>query len=618
MPTSTSFRVVCLVALPLVLATGAAAAPLDKEGDLRLGLRTYAATRIGTEAHDFIQTEEELGGTFPASPAGNVRQMRGFVEASLDHKLDRLIQKGFGPLSLLRHLPVRVDRVGYHLTFRGEYEGIYDFGPNDFSTADANRALVFPLSGRMPEDAIARQRRDLRNIASHRERLFQAYVEARIGDVHARFGRQILAWGETDGFRVLDNINPLDFSFGGFLLALDERRVPLDMLRLSYYLGRIGSASEVYLEGYVAIDDEVTWNPGIPAGSPWGLPTLGLPNTLVYPVLDEPNANFEDARGGAQLKLNHELPVVGDVTFGLAHFYTYLDLPAAQMQLARGALPGLPAFFPDDDPDGAGFPTDDPDGDGIPDRSVGAIAKLVADPELTQITGLSATFALPLEAAHFVGISSEPIIRLEAAYFHDEPRYRQLDFEPLRVLNSEACRAAKPGEICSGNRRVGDSWNIVVGVDINQYIRWLNPNQSFIFSTQFFYKHLIAAAKRQPLPPARFRDLDGLLDGEIAPVPNYLYTPTLQFDMARNPVDQYLQTFIATTSYMSGQVTPTLILFYDWYGAFLAQPQVTFSRDPVRFTVAYSAIEASKVKGASGISILRDRDNVLFQIEYVL
>src|SRR5205814_526869 len=85
-----------------------------------------------------------------------------------------------------------------------------------------------------------------------------------------------------------------------------------------------------------------------------------------------------------------------------------------------------------------------------------------------------------------------------------------------------------------------------------------------------------------------------------------------------NPVDQYLQTLLVATSYYSGQVTPAIGVFYDWSGAVVAQPQLTLSRDPFRFTLSYSYLAASSLKGASGISLLHDRDNVLFQFEYVL
>ena len=66
-----------------------------------------------------------------------------------------------------------------------------------------------------------------------RNRLFLAYLDFEKGPLFLRLGRQNLAWGETDVFRLLDNINPLDDSFGGFFIALDERRVPLAMVRSS-------------------------------------------------------------------------------------------------------------------------------------------------------------------------------------------------------------------------------------------------------------------------------------------------------------------------------------------------------------------------------------------------
>jgi len=65
-------------------------------------------------------------------------------------------------------------------------------------------------------------------------------------------------------------------------------------------------------------------------------------------------------------------------------------------------------------------------------------------------------------------------------------------------------------------------------------------------------------------------------------------------------------------------VTPSLTLVYDWGGAFVAQPAVTFSRDPFRFNFSYSYLTADHLFGGSGVSLLRDRDNVLFQIEYVI
>ena len=69
-----------------------------------------------------------------------------------------------------------------------------------------------------------------------------------------RFGKQNLAWGETDVFRLLDQINPLDNTFGGPFEDLDDRRIPLWMLRGSYNLGVLGPIDSLTLEGF--------WVPG--------------------------------------------------------------------------------------------------------------------------------------------------------------------------------------------------------------------------------------------------------------------------------------------------------------------------------------------------------------------
>ena len=91
-----------------------------------------------------------------------------------------------------------------------------------------------------------------------------------------------------------------------------------------------------------------------------------------------------------------------------------------------------------------------------------------------------------------------------------------------------------------------------------------------------------------------------------------------QYVFVHTPVNQFLQTLLITTSYYSGQVTPSLTLLYDWGGAVAVIPSLVLSRDPFRFAISYDYLFASTLKGGSGVSLLRDRDNVLFQVEYVL
>jgi hypothetical protein len=641
----------------VVLANADAwAAAIDENGEITLGVRTYTAARIGSENTDISiicgndpkqicgqdpgqprQTYRSL--TFPVSAAGHLRQNRFYIEAELRQKLDRLIREGFGPFVLLNDLPFKLRNVGYNLVYRGEYEGIYDYGPAEYRTAFQyfNERLVPPFQNQEPD--VGGIRRELRHVAVERQRLFQAFVEADVGNLFLRFGRQILAWGETDAFRLLDNINPLDNSFGGFLIPLDERRVPLDMLRASYSLSSLPGVpfNELFLEGYVAVDNAVSIDPGIPVGSPWQLPNFA-PTATVLALAEIPPRNFKSTRGGAQLKFNTPLPLVGEGTFGIAHYYTYLDVPAVQSFVQGDPNTGL--FFPLAIQQGP---------------ATNFLALAIQSLEHTQITGASSTFALPADLVRTIGLSGEPVFRTELAYFHNEPRFTQATLDPF-VYGISNCGGGALTEngLCTGNvtcaqfaidpstgkrkcvRRVnagprrGDSWNLVIGIDLNQFIRPLNPRQSFFITTQFFYKHLKNPAKRQPIPPVgRFNYLPGqpkTFDGEVLPVPAYTISPDNRGTMTQaseavfihNPVDQFLQTFVIATSYYSGQVVPALGIFYDWSGAVVAQPTLTLSYDPFRFTMSYSYLYASTLKGASGISLLRDRDNVLFQLEYVI
>jgi hypothetical protein len=588
---------------------------LDEGREIRLGLRTYVGARIGTQdttLRDFTvsaapdaprRAAESL--TFPYSASGHLRQNRFFAEVDLEHDVLGLVKSGFGPLALFRKVP-DLHRLQYHLTFRGEYEGVYDWGPSEFRTAeqyeDIPASPIGPTFGAPGQtvDILAARRR-LRDIGSHRERLFQAFVDAEIGDLFMRFGRQNLSWGETDAFRLLDQINPLDSSFGGFLIPLDERRVPLDMLRVKYYLGSLGFIEEAFIEMYGAIDNDVSFSPGAAQGSAWTLPNLGRPSAVVLNETFEPARNFEDMRGGGRVVWN-----MFTGTFSLAHYYTYFDIPTVDVTVAPGfPVQGRNQTFPD-----------------------GYSSHTFLRPQRGQITGGTATFAIPQLWVRPLYMSGEPIIRAEFAFFRDEPRYRQEELDPFLFKSAQGarCRPSSDPNMpippdCLGNgRRTGNSTNFVIGIDHNQYFRWLNPNASFFITTQFFYKHLLDAAKRKPLNPA----LPFLKSGEVLPVPDYVVEGVvavgepLEPVFVKQPTDQFLQTLAIATNYYSGQINPAVVLFYDWEGAWVFQPGITFIHDPFRFSIDYSFLTAGTLKGGSGVSLLRDRDNVYFRLEYVI
>ena len=592
---------------------------LDTDGDIKLGARTYVNARVGTEdTHNgVIKTSPKNdppvvtssdSATFPYSSAGHLRQNREFIEVELNHNLDRLVRQGVGPLSLLNDLPFKIKGLAYNFTFRGESDMLYDWGPTEYSTAQqfynlqkANPPIIKSTACLLPAQPgepprtcgqapinVAQARERLRHLGTDRERLFQAFVEGNVGNLFVRVGRQNLSWGETDAFQLLDHINPIDSSFGGFLISLDERRVPIDMAVANYYLGDYGPITESHLEGFASVDNTVGYYPGTPAGSPWAPPSLGAPSNITKTMLNRPASNIGSARGGGQLKFN-----ALDATFGLAYYVTYFDLPGVQVStngpsIANGYNDGIACNDPAHPEKG---------------NNCGYLAHLSATAPKVQVLGGSTTFALP---------SIYSVVRGETAYFKGAPAYTQGQLDPF-IFNANGQS--------TGGRRLRDSWNAVLGFDTNQWVRLLNANQTFFISTQFFYSHIVNAAG------TKLYDANGFPnpDREVEPVElNVLkfgvrtLGQRLEPLFISQPADTYLQTLFVGTSYHSGEINPGFTVFYDWGGAFLYQPSITFSRDPFRFAIDYSIIDAHMYKGGSNVSLLKDRDNVQFRIEYVI
>jgi hypothetical protein len=635
--------VCALAALGVVIAARSVRAiPLDESGDIKLGLRAYTAVRIGTE---------KIGGTtdplnYPSSPAGHVRQNRYFLQLDFDHNLTRvtdtswgaarlfgLLDNGFNSLGWNGHADVR-----YTVQYRGEGEGIYDYGPQEYSDSAAVLreyrgpvpnvkipSLNVNLKRALPEEYIQDRVDKLRRIARQRHRLFLAYLDWERGPVFLRVGRQVLAWGETDVFRLLDNINPLDDSFGGFFISLDERRLPLEMVRSSYRFGDIGPLQDAFLEGFAATGARVATFPGIPNGSPWSPGGIGNPNPQVNTRVVGPDAT--DIRGGARLVFNYK-----DVTTTLAHYYTYLDVPGV-----RFVLPGLRQC----------------QGESAATNTARFCNPIMARQEFPRvpITGLSITFPVP---------SWYTIVRSEAAYFQGEPMNRQGTGNPNDSFAAPGSAGAK--RLIDANNTEGglnpfvyptfidpagarkhplwghllqrDTFNMAVGADINRFISWLNPTQTFFISTQMFYKHVFDSPGDLVLP-VPYRNIPvgnqtpvigtkGPLNDVLNSLPgiktgcankNGKRVPcSLQPRLYHLNDDRILQTLLITTSYSGGRVVPFYGMFYDWQGAVVFQPGVQLVRDPFRFIADYTRIEGAPT-GQFGA--VRDRDNIRFQVEYV-
>ncbi|MCX5831964.1 MAG: hypothetical protein NT140_08775 [Deltaproteobacteria bacterium] len=64
--------------------------------------------------------------------------------------------------------------------------------------------------------------------------LGEAHVTVKKGDFYVRAGKQIVGWGETDGFRLMDQINPTDARRGITDVEYENSIVPIFLLRTEY------------------------------------------------------------------------------------------------------------------------------------------------------------------------------------------------------------------------------------------------------------------------------------------------------------------------------------------------------------------------------------------------
>jgi hypothetical protein len=684
---------------------------------------------------------------------GNLVQHRNFLTLEWRHNLNRVARDLPTVGSLFQFM--NLGAFDYYLNLRTEYDGVYDYGPNkikqllggtrlhapyfdDPNTATPFDGLYFtpfsatnpnfhpwPSTGMRANDFPANvislsNRRWARELRAANVRLFEWYFNLTKGPLFIRLGRQNLSWGETDAFRLLDQINPLDPSFGGFLTALDERRIPLNMLRAQWSFGTVGPISDLTLEGFYSIDNQTQVGSALPTSSTffWNSPQVGTTPIMVGrtpcggdfmakrgipayafastdPRLqdrfgsgyrgsgpgprhgggcsvrgDGPHANLEDGRGGGRL-----VGTISDFTFSLAHYYTYQDLTVIRATVIsptpdhlRWDL-GLPT-----DSAGRPWPTGNPWGpsDPVAARMIssganpagqGGIASIAGAErnvrstvnfQRVQVTGASLSFPVNALTSMFVG-SDNPLyyiyttFRSEIGYFANVPTMRayahgDTNTTLSRFLGSDLSTVAAaagqpvfaPGGVLAhqaGSRttritkRDYLAWNI--GLDHNQWISWLNPNNSFLFSAQQFWLNRNGqdVTFDKTRPPSVLNDKDVIAGRKRklqGPVTNAAAAATCQLGTGSRagcslwefPGQEWLTTLVINSQYMGGNLKPQLTFFYDWSGSYLIQPGVDWIFwEPFRASIRYNYLEG---RGDRGLGIQNRKDNIWVELQYLL
>ena len=495
------------------------------------------------------------GYTYARTTVGDLVQWRNLALIEVNHDLRELTDT----LDILWPLKKLEIESRYHIVGRFMYDALYNVGSDKFKSV---------------------KEQDPENIDKFRQAydLWEAYVDLFRGPVSLRIGRQNLAWGETDLFRLLDGINPLDNTFGGPFEDLDDRRIPLWMIRGTCDIGSVGPLSSMALEGFWVPG---TWDarvaPFAAIGTPYSAP---LPEVFFPAIrINTPAKEMASSRWGVRLQ-----GMAGaNLNWSVGHYKSYLDQPALRSVVDQSKLTQV--------------------GDVRLLTSLDAFILEGSFPSV-QVTGASMSY---FEA------STNIVFRGEVAWFWNEPVFipeeslstfwgptiplppalLDLAAEILGVDIRKLGLDGLPLNPQSGQIPKRDILRFMIGFDKQLWIRSLNKRSMFFLSMQYFGQWVSNYDDRMAQP---------------APIsPDLLRFPGLK--EYENSI-----TAILTTNYMQGNLVPQLALVYDPRGAWLVQPQVNFIRGPFRFMIQYSAIAGN----FTNFGLFRDRDQISFVLTYLL
>jgi len=381
------------------------------------------------------------------------------------------------------------------LLLRPDYESVYDIQPG-------RRADVFPYGkgqkdgslnafGDAPDSVRNSNRIADANVNAFRE----AYLDLELEQlpVSFRIGRQQVVWGETDSFRMLDRVNPLDLTWHLQQEPWVDLRKTLTMLKTIVKTGDVGPIHESFLEVYWGLGD---WVPAeqkfLPY--PWSVP---LEDPLVNAATcTDPNnkltcKDFQLVRGVLFRRGDYDKNPIDNGQVGAR--FVFNPLEGLNMSLAY--------FY-------QRFNFDD----GAPAAAIRAVDQAGPTPSVATNNLLSiGNGVLPAEArypyVHTVGGSATwddaehtgTVYRIETIYDFDLPFS---DTTKSQVITNPGCVGAESPVPCdvapelpSGLHFVSKSsmWKGMLGFDRDTPIPALNKRKTISFTGQFFWHYMVSS-----------------------------------------------------------------------------------------------------------------------------
>ncbi|MBI5446431.1 MAG: DUF1302 family protein [Deltaproteobacteria bacterium] len=345
--------------------------------------------------------------------------------------------------------------------------------------------------------------------------LKEAHVTYGAEHVYLRLGKQVVQWGETDGFVLANLINPVDQRRGPTDVKFEHTIIPIWLVRAEYntkvnstVLQDLGLQfildPALQFRGNQIVeagnDRQGVFAPGVDLGAPVHLGSL-------HSKIDRPdNLDPKDFSYGLKLKGNIRGTLVNLLYFNgrdrdfAAH---PLPIPPTVDPIANG-FDGLPVIHPFQE---------------------GEFPKL-------RFVGLTASGAFEGLKASFLG-GVAPVLRLEAIYAFDTTYGTNEMFDPAKFFWKT------------------DELRLALGVDWKVKINWLNPRAYFFISPQYFYQ----------------RELDFPDSGDVA---NALIGGQPLTVTQRGSVPPALRennhksTLVVMTSYLHNKLAPLFFWSHDY------------------------------------------------------
>ena len=373
----------------------------------------------------------------------------------------------------------------------------------------------------------------------------EIFVDITPGNWNFRIGKQQIIWGESDGFRMADIINPLDYSWHYFFPSWEDIRIPLWGVDIMYSLPSMNEYTFefVWLPG--AFNNGFQPNKLAPFGSNWStgffnqyfhssingafgpsLSALGVPGdpAAIFPgfvalgtdnstgTIQFFNKAVEKSAPDNSIQ-NSEVGMRINAMFGafdvcVFDFYSRSDNPVFEKDWYAKFLSGIAGGNLYDYQD-----------------------EIFQYPWVNK-TGV--TFNVYEEV-------TETVFRGECVYSMDEP------FLPKNAFpENGAASFMGLAPIEDVETYYKDTFAYMLGFDRPTMITWLNPTKSFFISGQVFQKYILNFDDNQTTMEQSHDDV------------------------------QTLFTLLVNTGYFHNKIRPQVFMMYDCSGEGWVQPQVEF------------------------------------------